>query len=225
MAHTDSARRGATRVARAFAALVLLAAPLSGCAATQDTVEENPYYTTEPTDEFPVTVEHRYGETVVPAEPQRVVVVGVTEQDILLELGVTPVATTEWYGEQPFATWPWATELLGEAEPTVLSQSDGFEFEKIASLKPDLIVGPNAGMTQEDYDKFTAIAPTISSMPDAEAYFSDWREQTRLVAAAVGRSALGEELITGVDDAYAAAAAAHPEFAGLTATFSQGAPW
>ena len=62
----------------------------------------------------PVVVEHRYGETTVPAEPQRVVSVGLTEQDTLLQLGVVPLAVTEWYGDQPFATWPWA-ELLGEA--------------------------------------------------------------------------------------------------------------
>lgn len=213
------------RALAALAALTLAATAFAGCARSDTVAEENPHYTTEPTDTFPVTVEHRYGETVVPAEPQRVVVVGVTEQDILLELGVTPIATTEWYGEQPSATWPWATELLGDAEPEVLTQSDGLEFEKIASLKPDLIVGPNAGLTEEDYDKLSAIAPTISSLPDTEAYFSDWQEQTRLVASAVGRSALGEELIEGVEDAYAEAAAAHPEFAGLSATFSQGAPW
>lgn len=225
MAFATTSRRPAAPALRAATALALLAATLTGCAAPAATVEQNPYYTTDPTDAFPVTVTHRYGDAVIPAEPQRVVVVGVTEQDILLELGVTPIATTEWYGEQPFATGPWATALLGEAEPVVLSQSDGFEFEKIAALKPDLIVGPNAGMSQEDYDKFTTIAPTISSLPHAEAYFSDWQEQTRLIAAAVGRSALGEELIEGVDQAYADAAAAHPEFAGLTATFSQGAPW
>ena len=40
---------------------------------------------------FPVTVTHKYGETVVPEEPERVVSVGVTEQDVLLELGVVPV--------------------------------------------------------------------------------------------------------------------------------------
>ena len=33
---------------------------------------------------FPATVAHKYGETVVPEEPERVVSVGVTEQDILL---------------------------------------------------------------------------------------------------------------------------------------------
>jgi iron complex transport system substrate-binding protein len=41
----------------------------------------------------------------------------------------------------------------------------------------------------------------------------------------VGRSAEGEELIEGVEVAYAEAAAAHPEFEGLTATFSQGSAW
>jgi iron complex transport system substrate-binding protein len=203
---------------------LVLAAALSACT-TSDAATENPNYTTEPSDTFPVTVEHQFGETTVEAEPQRVVVVGLTEQDILLELGVTPVATTEWYGEQPYAVWPWAVDLLGDAEPEVLTTTDGFEYEKIASLRPDLIVGTNAGLEQETYDKLTEIAPTVASVEGSEPYFSSWQEQTRVVAAAVGRSAEGEDLIDGVETAYAEAAAAHPEFAGLTATFSQGAAW
>jgi iron complex transport system substrate-binding protein len=165
-----------------------------------------------------------YGETVVPADPQRVVVVGLTEQDILLELGIVPVATTEWYGDQPSAVWPWAQDLLGDASPEVLSDSDGVQYEKIVALKPDLIVGTNAGMTAEVYQKLSAIAPTVTSVAGSEPYFSDWKDQVRQVAAAVGRSAAGDELIQGVADAYADAAAAHPEFSGLTATFSQGSP-
>ena len=145
------------------------------------------------TDSFPVTVEHTFGSTTVEAEPQRVVVVGITEQDVLLGLGVVPVATTEWYGEQPHAVWPWVQELLGDATPEVLSTSDGFEFEKVAALEPDLIVGTNSGMTAEDYERFSAIAPTITGVPGSEPYFSDWREQTRQVARAVGRSAAGEQ--------------------------------
>ena len=54
---------------------------------------------------FPTTVEHRYGSTTVEAEPATVVSVGLTEQDVLLQLGVVPAAVTEWYGEQPSATW------------------------------------------------------------------------------------------------------------------------
>ncbi|MFB2600282.1 iron-siderophore ABC transporter substrate-binding protein [Herbiconiux sp. P17] len=214
-----------TRILAAVAALALCGAALAGCASSSEASTENPDYTTEPSDSFPVTVEHQFGETVVPAEPQRIVVVGLTEQDILLELGVTPIATTEWYGEQPYATWPWAQELLGDAEPTVLDQTDGLEYEKIAALKPDLIVGTNAGLDEESYDKLAEIAPTITSIEGSEQYFSSWQEQTRQVAAAVGRSAEGEELIQGVEDAYTEAAAAHPEFAGLTASFSQGLPY
>src|SRR5215207_4450892 len=77
---------------------------------------------------FPVTVTHKFGETVVPEEPTRVVSVGVTEQDALLQLGVVPVGVTEWYGEQPDATWPWAHDLLEGAHPEVLSTSNGLEF-------------------------------------------------------------------------------------------------
>ena len=46
--------------------------------------------------------------------------------------------------------WPWARDLLGDAKPTVLTNTDGFQFEKIAALQPDLIIGTNAGVTQAE---------------------------------------------------------------------------
>ena len=174
---------------------------------------------------FPVVVEHRYGETTVPAEPQRVVSVGLTEQDTLLQLGVVPVAVTEWYGDQPFATWPWAQELLGDAEPEVLSAADGFELERIAALEPDLIVGTNSGMSRKDYELFSAIAPTITSVEGASLYFSSWQDQTMQIARALGQEAEGQALVDDLAGRYAEVAAAHPEWAGLTATFSQGGPY
>lgn len=174
---------------------------------------------------FPVTVEHVYGETTIAEEPTRVVSVGLTEQDTLLQLGVTPVAVTEWYGEQPFATWPWAQELLGDAEPEVLTTSNGFEFEKIAALEPDLIVGTNAGITKKDYELLSAIAPTVTNVKDSPGYFSSWQDQALQVARALGREEEGEELVDGVEERFAEVAADHPEWEGLTATFSQGAPY
>ena len=172
----------AVRVTAAVSALALAGAALTACSNAATASAENPNYTTEPSDSFPVTIEHEYGETIIPSEPQRIVVVGLTEQDILLELGVTPIATTEWYGEQPYAVWPWATDLLGDAEPTVLTTTDGFEYEKIASLRPDLIIGTNAGMTEENYGKLAEIAPTVTNEEGAGLYFADWRDQTRMVA-------------------------------------------
>src|SRR5262245_63429953 len=41
-------------------------------------------------DAFPVTIEHKYGSTTIEEEPERVAVVGLTEQDALLALGVVP---------------------------------------------------------------------------------------------------------------------------------------
>ena len=147
--------------------LLLIALLLAACGSDPEPSAGNPDPSDGPASgggTFPVTVEHRFGETVVDDEPARVVSVGYTEQDTLLQLGVAPVGVTEWYGEQPFATWPWAQELLGDAEPEVLSLTDGFEYEKIAALQPDLIIGTNAGMTKKDYELLTAIAPTITSV-------------------------------------------------------------
>ena len=66
-----------------------------------------------------MTIEHAFGTTEVPSAPERIVTVGLTEQDSVLALGMTPVGVTEWYGEQPYATWPWAQDELGDAEPEV----------------------------------------------------------------------------------------------------------
>ncbi|MBN1529124.1 MAG: ABC transporter substrate-binding protein [Thermoleophilaceae bacterium] len=170
---------------------------------------------------FPARVKHKFGATTVPARPRRVVVVGLTEQDTVLELGYEPIATTEWYGDQPHAVWPWARPLLGDGRPVVLDASDGFDFERIAELRPDLIIGVNAGMRKPDYEKLSRLAPTIPAARGSTDYFSTWDEQVRLVSAALGKPEEGRALIEGVKDAYADAAAAHPEFRGKTATFSQ----
>ena len=207
---------------RAVIVLALLA--LAGCA----DAEPEPVAGASPAAEggaFPVTVQHIHGETTIPERPVRVVSVGLTEQDTLLQLGVAPVGVTEWYGEQPFATWPWARELLGDAEPTVLSTSNGFEFEKIAALEPDLIIGTNAGITKHDYELLSAIAPTVTNEPGSPGYFSSWQDQTLQIARALGREDDGQELVDDVEATYAEAAADHPEWEGLTATFSQGAPY
>src|SRR6202022_889712 len=87
-----------------------------------------------------VTVKHFFGETTIQAPPKRGVSAGFTEQDDPLAGGVVPLACTNWWGDQPFAVWPWAQPKLGQAQPAVLSLDNGLDFDKIAALKPDLIV-------------------------------------------------------------------------------------
>jgi iron complex transport system substrate-binding protein len=201
--------------------LLLLATSvaLAGCGSSEDPAPAAS--STAGNGAFPARVDHKFGTTTVPAKPRRIVVVGLTEQDTVLALGYKPIATTEWYGDQPYAVWPWARSALGDSEPTVLHNDDGFEFEKIAALRPDLILGVNSGMKRGDYEKLSRLAPTIAAAKGSTEYFSPWDEQVELIAAALGVPRKGRALIEGIEDDYARVAAAHPEFRGKTATFSQ----
>ncbi len=205
------------RALTALAAALLLA----GCGSSGDQDRAGAAPAAE--GRFPARVEHKYGITTVTAEPKRIVAVGLTEQDTILALGYKPIATSEWYGEQPYAVWPWARAALGDSKPTVLHTDDGFDFEAIAALRPDLILGVNSGMEKDDYEKLSRLAPTVAPAKGSTLYFSKWDQQVRLMAAALGKPSEGRALIRKIKNDFAAVAAAHPEFRGKTATFAQNA--
>jgi iron complex transport system substrate-binding protein len=204
------------RLLLALAALVALA----GCGSSDDP-DDTPGAAAAVDGSFPARVEHKFGTTTVQSKPRRIVVVGLTEQDTVLALGYKPIATTEWYGDQPYAVWPWARAALGDSKPTVLHNNDGFEFEKIAALRPDLILGVNSGMKRGDYEKLSKLAPTVAAGKGSTDYFSPWDEQVDLISKALGVPEKGRALVEEIEDDYAKVAAAHPEFRGKTATFSQ----
>lgn len=195
---------------------------LGGLAACSDDESDAPVPTASPTPAFPTTVEHVYGQTVVKAEPRRIVVVGYTEQDVLLALGVAPIATTQWIGDAPYAVYPWAVDKLGDAKPTVLESVEGLPIEEITKLKPDLIIGTNAGLSRADYDELTKIAPTIpNSGASGNDYYESWPTQTVLVGQAVGKLDQARKLVDDLTQRYADAAAAHPQWDKVTAGFVQ----
>lgn len=170
--------------------------------------------------EFLASVDHRYGTTELTEVPERIVTLGFSDQDAVLAFGVAPVAVTDWYGDYPAATWPWAQDELGDAEPVVLNQgaftgTQAFDYEQLAELAPDLIIGLYTGMTQEEYDTLSAIAPTVASSPDYPEYGMPWQESTRMVGQILGQTDRAEEIIGEVDAQFAAAAEAHPEFQGV----------
>lgn len=169
-------------------------------------------------DAFPRTVEHRYGSTTIPAEPKRVAVVGLMEQDALLALGIAPIAATEWFGAYPGALWPWAMERLGDAPvPQVLSYADGIQFEKVAALEPDLIIGIYSALTQKDYDTLSQIAPTIAQPKDNTIdWAASWQEVTLAVGAAVGRPEKARKLVDDLDALVAKYVGDNPSFKGRT---------
>jgi iron complex transport system substrate-binding protein len=165
---------------------------------------------------FPVTVTHEFGDTIVPAKPQRVVAVGMHEQDFLYALGVAPVGVHEWWGDYPYATWPWAEEARKavNATPEVLKAFE-INIEWVAAQHPDLIVATYFGDLDEGtYQLLSAIAPTITAPKGYPAWGAPWQDELRLLGKATGTSDKAEAIAADIDAKFAAARAAHPEFAG-----------
>jgi iron complex transport system substrate-binding protein len=204
-----------------FFALVLSSVALVACGSDDDGSSTNAAVTTKGGSEpgaFPATIEHKYGSTTIEAEPKRVVVAGLREQDALLALGVVPVATTEWYGKHPGAIFPWASDELGDAEvPAVLSQTDGLEVEKIAAQRPDLILAIYSGLTKKEYSTLSKLAPVVAQPKGQVDYGSSWQDETSMTGRAVGRPKRAQELVAETEQLIADAAAEHPEFKGQTA--------
>lgn len=190
--------------------LVILALALAGCGDSNSDAQ--------PTGDARV-VEHKFGSTEVSGAPERVVALGYTDQDYALALGVTPVAVREWFGEQPDATWPWAQDELGDAEPEVLPAAD-INFEQVAALRPDLILAVYSGISQADYDRLSRIAPTIAQTGDAVDFGLPWQEQLRLTGEALGKQADADRITADIEGRFDQVRQDHPEFADEQALFA-----
>lgn len=188
---------------------------LSACGAPAAT-QEAPLEPASADASFPVTIEHKYGSTTITEKPDRIVLVGLTEQDALLALAEVPVATREWYGERPGAIFEWAQHKLGNAAVPEVLPSVELNFEQIAALQPDVIVGLYSGLTAEEYDTLSKIAPTVAQPGEYVDYGIPWQELTRKVGLIVGKSAEAETLVADVEAQLAAVREEHPEFAGAT---------
>lgn len=166
-------------------------------------------------DDFPVTIEHMYGSSTIAKQPERVVSLAFAGVDNILALGVKPIAVRYWYGDYPYAVWPWAQNALGDAKPDVLTGE--INIEQIAALKPDLILAASSGITREQYDLLSQIAPTIAPEAQYGDYGTPWQVDVRTVGKALGKSAEAEAQIKAIEDRFAAIRAAHPDWEGKTA--------
>ena len=117
--------------------------------------------------------------------------IGYTEGDTVLALGTVPVSFYEFAfpGE---VGGPWATELLDGQTPVVLKGE--LNVEQIAALQPDLIIGINQALTQQQYDQLTVIAPTLARPAEYTDYGVPPMVQAQMIGQALGKSAEIEAL-------------------------------
>ncbi|WP_350347168.1 iron-siderophore ABC transporter substrate-binding protein [Agromyces sp. G08B096] len=204
-------------IAVAGAAVTALA--LSACAG--GSTDEDAGSTGAVAEGFPVTIEHAFGETVIEDAPERVATWGWGSTEAAVALGVYPIAIAEqvWtVGEGAYLPWVEAAyEEAGEELPALLSDPEGgatVPYEEFIEADPDLILAPYSGLTEEQYDTLSEIAPVVA-YPDAP-WTTPWDEEIRITAEALGRSDEGEEVLQTISEGLAEQAAAHPEFAGKT---------
>ncbi|WP_138465677.1 iron-siderophore ABC transporter substrate-binding protein [Poseidonocella sp. HB161398] len=173
-------------------------------------------------DTFPVTVSHVFGTTVIPAPPKRVATVNWANHEVPLALGIVPVgfARANFGDDDGDGMLPWVKarlDELGGPAPVLFDEGDGIDFEAVAATRPDVILAAHSGMSREDYELLSRIAPVVA-YPDAP-WTTDWRSMIRLNAAGLGMSAEGEALIARTEAEIAAEVAKYPELEGRTAMF------
>lgn len=169
-------------------------------------------------EEWPITLTHKFGETTITNQPERVVSLSFAGHDFLLALGITPVALRYWFGDHPKGVWPWAQDALGDAEPEILIGTPDIEF--IATLNPDLIVGQWSGMTEDDYRLLSQIAPTIAAAPGRGDYDSPWPLMLERLGQATGKLADARTIIEDLDARMAQLRAENPDWQGRTAALA-----
>ncbi|UED86201.1 ABC transporter substrate-binding protein [Streptomyces profundus] len=210
----------ATAVAAGAAALGLL---LTACSSDDDGEGDGATDNAAGGGELLASVETTFGTVDIPRPEDgelTVVALGWSDAEAALALGVTPVAVYDWlgFGEEQKGVGPWASELFGAETPEVIENvNQALNYEQIQSLEPDLILNTRSANDEEQYERLSSIAPTVSPPADTPAYATPWETQTRLVAEALGREEDGERLVTEVEERIAEAAAEHPEFEGVGA--------
>lgn len=183
---------------------------------TKDTKPE------QPSGPFPITIKHAFGETIIESKPERVATISWANHDVALALGVVPVGfSAANYGVQDDSgLLPWTAKKLqelGVTNPNVFQDTAGLDFEAIADTDPDVILAAYSGITQEEYETLTQIAPVVA-YPETP-WVITWREQIRMNAAGMGMMEEGEQLIRDLEQFIADKVAQYPELKGLKAAF------
>lgn len=214
------------RLAAAASAATLGVGLLAGCGTDSADEKKNDDAPAAAGGAFPVTVEHAFGSTEVSKAPKRVVTVGYTDDQAVLAFGVKPVGMVDQYpnpaGQTPDINtqWPWVKDQWGDTRPEVVMKNGdaGPNFEKIASLRPDLIIAVYSEVDKAAYEKLSKIAPTVGrTKGEKELFSAPWQDNAVHIAKALGKEKEGAELVKGIQTKLDAAKKAHPEFGGQKA--------
>lgn len=187
-------------------------------AATMESTEPS----TEQTTEYPIAISHAFGETVIEKEPERVATIAWGNQDVPLALGVVPagVSKANFGAVDENGLLPWtaaAYQDLGVETPVVFDDTDGLDYEAISDAEPDVILAAYSGITQEEYELLSQIAPVVA-YPDYP-WQTYWREQTLMDAKGMGKEMEAKALISKTEELIRTKTGEYKNLEGKTAAF------
>ena len=203
-------------------AVVACAVLMTGCSGTATEENKGGDTAQNTSGAYPITIKHAYGETVIESEPKNVATISWGNHDVPLALGTVPVGVSKAnYGKSDEnGLLPWTAEKykeLGVEKPVVYDDIDGLDFEAISDSNPDVILAAYSGITQEEYDLLSQIAPVVAYPKNA--WQTLWREQITMDATAMGKQAEGEKLVEELDALIKEKTANYTDLKGKTAVF------
>ena len=182
----------------AIGAAAVLAVGLAACSSTAPQSTASAGGNPASDDAFPVTIEHAYGETTITEKPERVATIAWANQEVPLALGIVPVGfeAVTWGDDDDNGILPWVEEKideLGGDEPVLFDNADGIDYEAIADTQPDVILAAYSGLSEEEYDQLSKIAPVVA-FPEI-AWGTSVDDMVEMNSAALGLSEEGDALI------------------------------
>lgn len=208
-----------------FVTAIIFSVLLTGCGKssppTSSDVDENTKGS-ESSGLYPITIKHTFGETVIESEPKRVATISWGNQDVPLALGVVPVGVSQAnYGvTDDSGLLPWTLakfQELGVEDPVIFQDTDGLDYEGISDVQPDVILAAYSGVTQEEYDLLSQIAPVVA-YPELP-WQTFWRDQITINATGMGMESAGEELVHQLEELIAQKISEYPQVKGKTVAF------
>ena len=194
------------------AVLAVLLAVLTGCSSGSD---EPPAGSATSGGAGPATIPTAFGDVTVPAAPQRVVALGWSDAETALALGVQPVGASDWLAVGGDGLGPWVTQRY-TTPPQKLGTLE-IDLEQVAALQPDLILDTRSAGTKERHDQLAQLGVPVVGIPaGGEDYLTPWRDQLRMVGAALGKQQEAARLQSELENRFAEARRQNPALNGAT---------
>lgn len=215
-----------------FTTVIVFSLVLSGCtkSTSSDVTDTSASQTSAVTDStaavseaaYPITIKHAFGETVIKSKPERVATIAWGNQDLPLALGVIPVGISKAnYGvTDNSGLLPWTLakfKELGVDNPVLFDDVAGLNYEAISDVQPDVILAAYSGITQEEYNLLSEIAPVVAY--PTQPWQTFWRDQIVMDATGMGMKEKGEALVSELEALIGEKTGKYPQISEKTAAF------